>query len=74
MTSSRDKLWRAVLSFRSGPVEKAGYMVKPMRLNPTNKVGQAFERAGLQRLPREACYDQERGQSGQSGERHSDTQ
>ena len=31
-------------------------------------------RVGLQRLPREVCYDQERGESGQSGERHSDTQ
>ena len=42
-----------------------GYMVKSMRLIPTNTVGQAW-------IPREACYDQERGQ--QSGERHSDTQ
>ena len=41
----------------------AGYMVKSMRLIPTNKVGQACDRVGLQWLPREACYDQERGQS-----------
>ena len=33
-----------------------GYMVKSMRLIPTNTVGQAW-------IPREACYDQERGQS-----------
>ena len=31
-------------------------MVKSMRLIPTNTVGQAW-------IPREACYDQERGQS-----------
>ena len=40
----------------SGPVEQAGYMVKSMRLIPTNKVGQACERVGLQRLPREAGF------------------
>ena len=34
-----------------------------MRLIPTNNVGQACERVSLPRLPREACYDQERGQS-----------
>ena len=45
----------------SGPVEKTGYMVKSMRLIPTNKVGQACERVGLPRLPREAGFDQERG-------------
>ena len=44
-------------------LEKAGYMVKSMRLIPTNKVGQACERVGLPRLPREAGFDQERGQS-----------
>jgi hypothetical protein len=50
MTSSRDKLWRAMLSFLSRPAEcgmpvdsvsfqeKAGYMVRSMRLIPTNKV------------------------------------
>ena len=47
----------------SGPVEKAGYMVRSMRLIPTNKVGQACERVRLPRLPREAGFDQERGQS-----------
>ena len=41
----------------------AGYMVKSMRLIPRNMVGQACERVRLRRLPREACYDQERGQS-----------
>ena len=30
-TPSRDKLWRAMLSCRSRPVEKAGYTVKSMR-------------------------------------------
>ena len=38
-------------------------MVKSMRLIPTNKVGQACERVRLPRLPCQACYDQERGQS-----------
>ena len=40
-----------------------GYMVKSMRLIPTNTVGQACDRVRLRRIPREACYDQERGQS-----------
>ena len=53
-TSSRDKLWRAMLSCLSGPVEKAGSMVKSMRLIPKNEVGQACERVRLPRLPREA--------------------
>ena len=50
MTSSRDKLWRAMLSFLSRPAdcgmpvdgvsfeEKAGYMVRSMRSIPTNTV------------------------------------
>ena len=50
MTSSRDKLWRAMLSFLSRPAgcgmpvdgvsfqEKAGYMVRSLRLIPTNTV------------------------------------
>ena len=50
---------------------KAGYMVRSMRLIPKNKVGQACESVRLLRLPREACLDQDRCQS---GERHSDTQ
>ena len=40
-----------------------GYMVKSMRLIPTNTVGQACDRVRLPRLPREAGFDQERGQS-----------
>ena len=40
-----------------------GYMVKSMRLIPTNTVGQACDRVRLRRIPREACYDQEPGQS-----------
>ena len=36
-----------------------GYMVKSMRLIPTNTVGQACDRVRLRRIPREACYDQE---------------
>ena len=42
---------------------KAGFLVKSMRLIPTNMVGQTCERVILPWLPREACYDQERGQS-----------
>ena len=38
-------------------------MVKSMRLILKNKVGQACERVGLPWLPREAGFDQERGQS-----------
>ena len=38
--------------FLSGPIEKACYMVKSMRLIPKNKVGQACERVGLPWLPR----------------------
>ena len=34
-----------------------------MRLIPTNKVGRACERVRLPRLPRDAGFDQERGQS-----------
>ena len=33
-------LWRAILPLGQ-PTAKAGYMVKSMRLTPTNKVGQA---------------------------------
>ena len=40
----------ALLSL-SGPVEKAGYMVKSMRLIPTNTVCQACERVRLPRAP-----------------------
>ena len=58
MMSSRDKLWRATLSCLSQPVEKAGYMVKSMRLIPTNKIGQACGKVRLLRLPREVCFDQ----------------
>ena len=45
------------------PVEKAGYMVKSMRLIPTNKVGQACERVRLPRLRVKRGFDQERGHS-----------
>ena len=41
----------------------AGYKVKSMRLISTNTVGQACDGVRLRRIPREACYDQERGQS-----------
>merc|ERR1719328_428667 len=50
MTSSRDQVWRAMLSFLSRPADcgmpvdevslqqKNGYMVRSMRMIPTNKV------------------------------------
>ena len=71
LTSSRDKLWRAMLLCLSRPVEKAGYMVKSMRLISTNKGRSGL--LGKVRL-RVACRDQERGQSGQSGQSGEKTQ
>ena len=43
------------------PRSQAGYMVRSMRLIPTNKVGQACGRISLVRLPREACLIRSNG-------------
>ena len=46
LTSSRDKLWRAMLSCSVSAQPKAGFLVKLMRSIPTNSVGQTCERVG----------------------------
>ena len=51
MMSSRDELWRAMLSCLSRRVEKTGFKVTSMRLIPANKVGQACGKVRLLRLP-----------------------
>ena len=51
-------LWKAMLSSTSRPADCEGwFMVRSMRLSPTNIVGQPCERVRLLRSPREAGFD-----------------
>ena len=50
-TSSRDKLWRAMLSCSLSTSRRLGFLVKPMRLIPTNSVGQTLRNSQIAAAP-----------------------